>query len=93
MNITGQYKTVKEFEIDDDCFKELMIEHLYKSFNWKRDWFIEDSKVKITEEFYGSHYFETTDVVREATEEDVKTYDFLKEANKRIQETDLQINF
>ena len=73
MKIEVPHKSKVEVEIDEFNQKNITFNYLEKVFNWDRDYFIDDNKVKKSITIYSSHSWESVEVVREATKDDFIT--------------------
>ena len=62
----------QKVSIDIDNEKQLLItlSYLEKVFDWSRDWFIDNDKVKSSEVCYSSHSFTREIIIRDASDED-----------------------
>lgn len=71
MKIAVPHTENVEVEIDEFKQKDITFTYLEKLFNWDREFFIEDGRVKKKRVCYSSHSFEMYDLVRLANEEDI----------------------
>jgi hypothetical protein len=59
-----------ELEISEQEHKHVALEYLYKAFDWKSEYFIEDEKVCQKKTYHSSHSWEGVEKIRDATEQD-----------------------
>lgn len=74
----------EEFMLSPKEALKVTIDVLRKVFDFDKDYFIEDGKVKKTTTYHTSHSWEKVDEVREATELDVHIYYIIKTLNTAI---------
>lgn len=74
----------EEFMLSPKEALKVTIDVLRKVFDFDKDYFIEDGKVKKTTTYHTSHSWEKVEVVREATELDVHIYYIIKTLNTAI---------
>jgi hypothetical protein len=69
-------------EINEDTVKKIIVKSLRKLFDVKKGAYIKDDKLLIDEEQVTSHSWYTTEVIRDATENDKMFMQFMKEFEK-----------
>lgn len=69
-------------EINEDVVKKIIVKSLRELFDVRKGAYIENDKLLIDEEQVTSHSWYTTDVIRDATENDKLFIQFMKEFEK-----------
>lgn len=84
MKIKGTEKREVQIELSQSDFDKLMIKRLYELYEWNPEFFIKDEKVQYEEEVIGSHRHWNISTVRDATKEDKKIFEMIKDIKAKI---------
>ena len=76
----------KSVHITDDEANRIVLQRLYRLFDWGDEYFIKNNQVWTTREYLTSHRFEMDEVVRDATSEDHETEKMINKIKEKTWE-------